>query len=419
MLEAVDSYLRQARELLGSGHSPAPASAGSPRPYPQSPATWSGAAATGAAQRSAELGATRGQLHSAHVGANRIISAAAEIPTSGHRALTAIETSWAADKAALAPYARTAAGKAALLQAGQLRIAETQTLMTQVANRYGDAAAAITAARQGLPHPNGDTPGAAEEPAATPGRAEDPEERRDDDPQSAVAGAARPHPTSGARPATAPAPPMATYSPPMASMPAAAPPAAPLTSTLPAATSSLPSLASSAPTALTPLTQPLSQIGTVGQSVLASQLSSGDRQNLSERRERDPRSKIREDIVDQARRALGLPYVWGGGGARGPSGGGFDCSGLTQFAVAQASGGQVILPRTTYDQINCGQAVAPAQVRPGDLVFSNFSRRGPEHVQIFAGVTAAGVPMVIEAQQRGVPVKFSELSGPAVFRRVI
>jgi cell wall-associated NlpC family hydrolase len=416
MLEAVDTYLQQARELLGSGHSPAPASAGSPRPYPQSPATWSGAAATGATQRSAALGATRGQLRSAHVGANQIISAAAEIPTSGHRALTAIETSWAADKAALAPYAGTAAGKAALLQAGQLRIAETHTLITQVANRYGDAAAAITAARRGLPHPNGDTPGAAEEPAATTG---DPEESREDDPQSAVAGAARPQPTSGARPAAAPAPPGAPYSAPMTSMPAAAPAAAPLTSTLPAAASSLPSLASSAPAALTPLTQPLSQIGTAGQSVLASQLSSAEGQNLSERLERDPRSKIREDIVDQARRALGLPYVWGGGGARGPSGGGFDCSGLTQFAVAQASGGQVILPRTTYDQINCGQAVAPAQARPGDLVFSNFSRRGPEHVQIFAGVTAAGVPMVIEAQQRGVPVKFSELSGPAVFRRVI
>jgi cell wall-associated NlpC family hydrolase len=418
MLEAVDTYLQQARELLGSGHSPAPASAGSPPLIPQGPATWSGAAATGATQRSAALGANWGQLHSAHVGANQIISAAAEIPTSGHRALTAIETSWAADKAALAPYARTAAGKAALLQAGQLRIAETQTLIAQVANRYGDAAAAITAARQGLPHANGDTPGATEEPTATPGRPGDPEESRDD-PQSAVAGAARPQPTSGARPAAAPAPPVASYSAPMTSMPSAAPAAAPPASALPAAASSLPSLASSAPAALTPLTQPLSQIGTAGQSVLASQLSSAEGQNLSERRERDPRSEIREDIVDQARRALGLPYVWGGGGARGPSGGGFDCSGLTQFAVAQASGGQVILPRTTYDQINCGQAVAPAQARPGDLVFSNFSRRGPEHVQIFAGVTAAGVPMVIEAQQRGVPVKFSELSGPAVFRRVI
>jgi len=28
-------------------------------------------------------------------------------------------------------------------------------------------------------------------------------------------------------------------------------------------------------------------------------------------------------------------YVWGGGGARGPSGGGFDCSGLTQYAYHQ------------------------------------------------------------------------------------
>src|SRR5690606_22206034 len=48
--------------------------------------------------------------------------------------------------------------------------------------------------------------------------------------------------------------------------------------------------------------------------------------------------------IDAARRraaqaadgALGLPYIWGGGGAGGPSGGGFDCSGLTQYAIAQA-----------------------------------------------------------------------------------
>jgi cell wall-associated NlpC family hydrolase len=132
----------------------------------------------------------------------------------------------------------------------------------------------------------------------------------------------------------------------------------------------------------------------------------------------DPHADTREEIVAQARRALGLPYVWGGGGAKGPTGGGFDCSGLTQFAVAQATNGQIILPRTTYDQIRLGQPVDLSHARPGDLVFSNFSRRGPEHVQIFAGHTPAGVPMVIEAQQTGVPVKFSPLSGPTHIRRL-
>ena len=190
----------------------------------------------------------------------------------------------------------------------------------------------------------------------------------------------------------------------------------PLTSSLPAA-AALPSLASAAPASLSPMLQPLTQLSSPSQTVLASSLSptAGERSSARE----DPRASIREKVVAEARRALGLPYVWGGGGARGPSGGGFDCSGLTQFAVAQATGGQVILPRTTYGQIYYGRAVDFSHARPGDLVFSNFSHRGPEHVQIFAGRTDAGVPMVIEAQQRGVPVKFSELSGPAVFRRVI
>ena len=54
-------------------------------------------------------------------------------------------------------------------------------------------------------------------------------------------------------------------------------------------------------------------------------------------RPRRPRSRA-------ARRQLGLPYAWGGGGAAGPGPGidpdagvvGFDCSGLTQYAYAQA-----------------------------------------------------------------------------------
>lgn len=113
---------------------------------------------------------------------------------------------------------------------------------------------------------------------------------------------------------------------------------------------------------------------------------------------------------------LGTPYIWGGGGAGGPSGGGFDCSGLTQYAIAQASGGDVVLPRTTYEQIYSGVRVSPADVRPGDLVFpaSSFSARGPEHVQL-----AAGNGMVIEAPYSGSTVKWSRMSGDAVVVRVL
>ncbi|WP_459549683.1 C40 family peptidase [Nocardia sp. X0981] len=114
--------------------------------------------------------------------------------------------------------------------------------------------------------------------------------------------------------------------------------------------------------------------------------------------------------------ALGLPYVWGGGGANGPSGGGFDCSGLTQYAIAQATNGEVVLPRTTYEQIYAGERIDPRDVRAGDLVFpaSSFSSRGPEHVQL-----AAGNGMVIEAPYTGATVTYSPMPPSAVVIRVV
>lgn len=113
---------------------------------------------------------------------------------------------------------------------------------------------------------------------------------------------------------------------------------------------------------------------------------------------------------------VGTPYVWGGGGAGGPTDGGFDCSGLTQYAIAHASHGQVMLPRTTYEQIYSGERVPMADVRPGDLVFpaSSFSERGPEHVQL-----AAGNGMVIEAPHSGATVTMSRMPRQAVVVRVL
>ncbi|MCX5046266.1 C40 family peptidase [Aldersonia sp. NBC_00410] len=115
-------------------------------------------------------------------------------------------------------------------------------------------------------------------------------------------------------------------------------------------------------------------------------------------------------VVDAARGALGLPYVWG---AEGPDS--YDCSGLAQMSVAKATDGHLVMPRTTYDQINLGDRVDPRDVQPGDLVFCNFSDRGPEHVQIYAGDGR-----VIEAQQSGVPVKYSTFNpAGAVIKRVV
>lgn len=54
-------------------------------------------------------------------------------------------------------------------------------------------------------------------------------------------------------------------------------------------------------------------------------------------------------IVKAADSQLGVDYSWGGGGCKGPSKGGFDCSGLTQYAVCKAQGKTIRKWRTVPD----------------------------------------------------------------------
>ncbi|TGZ77023.1 hypothetical protein EX30DRAFT_352198 [Ascodesmis nigricans] len=97
-------------------------------------------------------------------------------------------------------------------------------------------------------------------------------------------------------------------------------------------------------------------------------------------------------ILAKAKTQTGLPYVWGGGGCSGPSGGGFDCSGLTQYAICQwskANGKQITIPRVSRDQYHYGTRVAVANRKVGDLVFYGSpdcnTRSNIYHVAIFAG----------------------------------
>jgi len=82
--------------------------------------------------------------------------------------------------------------------------------------------------------------------------------------------------------------------------------------------------------------------------------------------------------VDAALSQRGVPYLWGGEGA-----GGFDCSGLVQWAYARAG---VVLPRVAQDQFDAGPQLAPgAPLVPGDLVFFGAGRRAVTHVGVYVG----------------------------------
>ncbi|MBA2951432.1 C40 family peptidase [Streptomyces himalayensis] len=106
-----------------------------------------------------------------------------------------------------------------------------------------------------------------------------------------------------------------------------------------------------------------------------------------------------EDIVNLARKYLGVQYVWGGSS---PSG--FDCSGLVSYVFAQHG---INLPRVTYNQINVGASVQPNKLRPGDLVFFDTDRKrsGPDHVGIYMGGGK-----FIHAPRPGQGVKVSSLA---------
>ena len=104
------------------------------------------------------------------------------------------------------------------------------------------------------------------------------------------------------------------------------------------------------------------------------------------------------EIVSAARSQIGTPYVWGGGGWQGKSNGGFDCSGLAQYAVYKGTGKKI--KRTASAQQNDRQCarVAFSARRAGDLVFYGASAH---HV----GIVASDTNKMIHAPKTGYKVK--------------
>ena len=116
-------------------------------------------------------------------------------------------------------------------------------------------------------------------------------------------------------------------------------------------------------------------------------------------------------VVAEARKYLGIPYVWGGTNPKT----GLDCSGLVQRAYADLG---YDLPRVSYQQAAAGRSVASlAQAQPGDLIaWDNSSRNnGVDHIAIYIG----GGKM-IEAPGRGANVRISDVTTPPdVIRRIV
>jgi cell wall-associated NlpC family hydrolase len=91
----------------------------------------------------------------------------------------------------------------------------------------------------------------------------------------------------------------------------------------------------------------------------------------------------------------GLPYTWG---ATGPAA--FDCSGLVQWAFAQAG---VSMPRVAADQARAGPAVPVSQLLPGDLLFYHTDPTDPGYISHVAIYLGNG--WMIQAPQPGMDVQ--------------
>jgi cell wall-associated NlpC family hydrolase len=123
-------------------------------------------------------------------------------------------------------------------------------------------------------------------------------------------------------------------------------------------------------------------------------------------------SSAAQTAIDAAMAYLGTPYAWGGGGSYGPGPGlapdegvvGFDCSGLTQYAYAQAG---ISIPRNSRAQYAALPKVSAGNLQPGDLVFWASNPGNPatiHHVAIYVGNG-----QIVQAPESGDVVKVSNM----------
>jgi cell wall-associated NlpC family hydrolase len=109
---------------------------------------------------------------------------------------------------------------------------------------------------------------------------------------------------------------------------------------------------------------------------------------------------------------VGTPYAWGGGSTDGPSLGfgidagvvGYDCSGLTRYAYAQAG---ISLPRNSRAQYAALPKVARADLQPGDLVFWALDVNDPATIHHVALYLGGG--KIVEAPHSGATVHVTSM----------
>jgi cell wall-associated NlpC family hydrolase len=109
----------------------------------------------------------------------------------------------------------------------------------------------------------------------------------------------------------------------------------------------------------------------------------------------------RARVIRAGLEQVGWPYIWGGDSH---SEGGFDCSGLVDYAYARA--GMPLPGRPTAAVLwRMSAGIGRAHLKPGDLAFLYSRTRAPYHVALYVG---AG--LVVVAPHSGANVQIERLS---------
>nr|WP_255430055.1 C40 family peptidase [Streptomonospora sp. PA3] len=108
-----------------------------------------------------------------------------------------------------------------------------------------------------------------------------------------------------------------------------------------------------------------------------------------------------EAAIEAAKTRIGVPYVWGG---ESMSEGGYDCSGLVQWAFKQAG---VSVPRVTHNQWFAGEQLDFADARRGDLIFWRNDPTAPDYISHVAIYLGDG--RMLESPRTGLDVRITDV----------
>jgi len=111
--------------------------------------------------------------------------------------------------------------------------------------------------------------------------------------------------------------------------------------------------------------------------------------------------KRRDEIVDYAKKQIGVPYVWAG---TDPSG--FDCSGFTTYVMKEF---KKDLPRRAEDQYKSSKKIKQSKAQKGDLVFFN-NGSGVSHVGLLISEKGEPLVMIHASSSKGIMITQIETS---------